>query len=358
MGTKIIREYFSCDSKEQTHWLEEIGKSDWRAGQVLYSRIKENKLRIPGYIGENSHLYLVTEDDELCGFCTLAEKDDIRDTDLSPWVGFVYTFPKYRGQRLFGSLLAKAIEQARSEGYGSVYINTDHTDLYERYGACFQEISRNLSGEDTRIYRLDFDWMAADPEEQGIPFREKAERLLEASCLLNPGPWREHSYGVGRAAENIARACGDIDPERAYICGLLHDIGRRFGKGHLRHVYDGWQFLERLKFPVPARVCLTHSFKLQKLDDYVGNHDLTPEEEAETISALSACQYDDIDSLIQLCDSICGVEIMKIEDRMSDVKRRYGGYYPQDKWDASIDLLHSFERRAGGNIYRIAEGGL
>ena len=164
---------------------------------------------------------------------------------------------------------------------------------------------------------------------------------------------------MGIAAERIARACGDIDPESAYICGLLHDIGRRFGRGHLRHVYDGWQYMLRLGYTAPARICLTHSFKRKELDDYVGNHDLTPSETLEVEEALAACEYNDMDLLIQLCDSIAGGEtiVQPIEDRMLDVKRRYGGFYPQEKWDANLALLHDFEQRVGGDIYAIAMGG-
>ncbi len=356
MSTKIIREYYSCNSTEQAHWRDAIAQSDWKAGQKLYELLSTDTLRTTEWIGADARLYLLTEDEQLCAFCTLAAKDDVPDTDLTPWVGFVYTFPAWRGQHLFGVLLAHAIEQARMDGYDAVYISTDHIGLYEKYGAVFMEERKDLWGGNTRIYRLDFGWMKADETERdtGLPCREKAERILEASYLLNSGPWREHSYCVAHAAERIADACGDIDPERAYLCGLLHDIGRRFGKGHLRHVHDGRLFMEHLGFPGIARVCLTHSFKLQKLDDYIGNHDLTREEEEAVKDALSACQYDDIDLLIQLCDSICGTQVTSIEARMLDVKRRYGGNYPQDKWNANLEILRMFENRVGGNIYQIA----
>ena len=371
---KII-EYFSCSPDRQVHWLNEINECDWNAGKTLHDLLKQGKLRTERCIGEDARLYLITEGDILCGFCTLSANDDIPDTKLTPWVGFVYIFPKWRGQHLFGSLLAHAIEQARTDGYGSIYISTDHTGLYEKYGAVFKEEARDNRGCDSRIYQLDFGWMPSDQSDKnaltktsdvtdlqaGFPSRTKAERILEASVLLNPGPWREHSYMVAEAAQRIAIACNKassdhIDPELAYICGLLHDIGRRFGKGHLRHVYDGWHFMNCLGYPKAAKVCLTHSFKLQRLDDYVGNHDLTDKEEREILMALTVCQYDDIDLLIQLCDSICGTEVMNIEDCMLDVKRRYGGFYPQDKWDANIRLLHSFEQRTGKDIYRIARG--
>ena len=34
---------------------------------------------------------------EQISFCTYAEKDDIQPTALTPWIGFVYTFPNIGG---------------------------------------------------------------------------------------------------------------------------------------------------------------------------------------------------------------------------------------------------------------------
>ena len=86
-------------------------------------------------------------------FCTLADKDDIQPTELSPWIGFVYTFPKYRGKRLAGYLLSYAEEAARSEDREFVYISTDHVGLYEKYGYEFFEEMQSVSGEISRVYR-------------------------------------------------------------------------------------------------------------------------------------------------------------------------------------------------------------
>ena len=71
--------------------------------------------------------------------------------------------------------------------------------------------------------------------------RKNAIDLLEWGVSLNPGPWREHSLGVARAAEYIARECGDMDAEKAYIMGLLHDIGRYEGVTSMRHIIAGYE---------------------------------------------------------------------------------------------------------------------
>lgn len=183
------------------------------------------------------------------------------------------------------------------------------------------------------------------------PTREKAEELLEEGVRCNPGAWGRHSRLVALCAERIARACGDMDPEKAYVLGLLHDIGRRFGVKHMGHIYDGWSYMREQGYDEAARICLTHSFSVQNLRDYIGRVDITAEEKKELEIALSETVYDDYDRLIQLCDSLAGGEsIMTIEDRMEDVKKRYG-CYPKEKWDKNLELKAYFEKKAGRNIY-------
>lgn len=74
-----------------------------------------------------------------------------------------------------------------------------------------------------------------------FPTREEALKLIRDGLLFNPGPWGKHCLTAAHCAEKIASACGDMDVEKAYILGLLHDIGRKFGVRHLGHVYDGWE---------------------------------------------------------------------------------------------------------------------
>lgn len=187
-----------------------------------------------------------------------------------------------------------------------------------------------------------------------IPTRQQAEELLVEALPHNSGPWGAHSRTAAHCAEKIAAACG-LDPEKAYVLGLLHDIGRRYGKRHLGHVSDGYTYMMSLGYDEVARVCLSHSFNDQSLADYVGNRDTSPEETALIETELSAMVYDEYDRLIQLCDSLAGAEgVLDIEERMADVKRRYGAY-PQNKWDRNLALKQHFEELAGRDIYEIVE---
>lgn len=188
-----------------------------------------------------------------------------------------------------------------------------------------------------------------------IPTRSEAQRLLEEAESCNPGPWGDHCRVAAHCAEKIAEACEGMDPEKAYILGLLHDIGRKFGVRHLGHVSDGYSYMMSLGYDEAARICLTHSFHDLTTDEYIGKFD-TMEEEFELIqSELRKVVVDDYDRLIQLCDALAGSEgVMNIEDRMNDIKRRYGSY-PQAKWDANLKLKTYFEEKAHKGIYDLVE---
>ncbi len=188
-----------------------------------------------------------------------------------------------------------------------------------------------------------------------LPTREAAETLLREAERCNPGPWGNHSRVTAHCAERIAAACADLDSEKAYILGLLHDIGRKFGTRHLGHVSDGYQYMLSLGYDEAAKICLTHSFNNRTTDEYIGAFDTTDEELALIKSALSHTVMDDYDRLIQLCDSLAGsTGVLKIEERMADVRRRYGSY-PQEKWNSNLKLKEYFEQKTGRNIYEVVE---
>ena len=146
-----ILSYF--ETKNPEFWLKKIGESDWTAGQFLHQLLKENRLR--KLIGDSSKLFLLTDGSSLVSFCTYGERDDIPDTDLTPWMGFVYTFPDYRGRRLMGKLISRVRETAREDGFDALYISTREAGLYEKYGAKKIVKMKDTQGQESDIYRLD-----------------------------------------------------------------------------------------------------------------------------------------------------------------------------------------------------------
>lgn len=188
-----------------------------------------------------------------------------------------------------------------------------------------------------------------------LPTREEAMELIRDGVACNPGPWGKHCFTAAHCAERIARACPDLDGEKAYILGLLHDIGRKFGVRHLGHVSDGYTYMKSLGYDEAAKVCLTHSFNNQRIEEYIGKFDVSDEEMAMIRKELSQTEYDEYDRLIQLCDCLAGVEgVLDIEDRMNDVKKRYGTY-PQAKWDTNIKWKRYFEEKMNQDIYLVCQ---
>ena len=134
-------------------WLKQIADCDWAAGPYLYTLLKEN--RFHALCGETARVLLLVDGTKLASFCTYAEQDDIPDTDLTPWMGFVYTHPDYRGRRLMGKLISRAKELARNDGYDALWICTEENGLYEKYGAEYTADMKDRRGGDCRVYRMD-----------------------------------------------------------------------------------------------------------------------------------------------------------------------------------------------------------
>ena len=147
-----IIEFFS--SKDQAHWIDEISKSTWGAGIYLYELLRDNKLK--DLCGQDTKVLLLTEGENLVSFCTYAPQDDIPNPSLTPWLGFVYTFPRYRGQHCFGYLVDHAIGLARSDGYSRIYVSTLEDGLYEKYGFTFLKMMPDVHGDDSKVYVRDF----------------------------------------------------------------------------------------------------------------------------------------------------------------------------------------------------------
>lgn len=81
--------------------------------------------------------YLCFDGDKIVGGLGVIENDFHDRKDLSPNVCAVYTEEKYRCQGIAGCLLKMAVEDLKSKGISPVYLVTDHTGFYERYGWAF-----------------------------------------------------------------------------------------------------------------------------------------------------------------------------------------------------------------------------
>ena len=69
------------------------------------------------------------------GICAWIIENDFHDRkDLSPNICAVYTEEAYRGKGIAGHLLDMTVNDLKAKGISPVYLVTDHTGFYERYG--------------------------------------------------------------------------------------------------------------------------------------------------------------------------------------------------------------------------------
>ena len=184
--------------------------------------------------------------------------------------------------------------------------------------------------------------------------RTEAMALLEWAHEQNPGPWREHSLHAARAAEAIAKRAG-LDSERAWVCGVLHDIGRFEGVRAMHHIIAGYNLLMESGEPELARICMTHSFPGGEPMSYIGEWDVTDDERTFVLDYISDCEFDDYDRLIQLCDALALSQgICLIEKRLVNVVLRNGiNPYLQGKWRATFEIQKDFENRMECGLYSL-----
>ncbi len=97
--------------------------------------------------------YLCLDGDRIVGGLGVIENDFHDRKDLSPNVCAVYTEKKYRCQGISGNLLNMAVEDMRTKGITPIYLVTDHTGFYERYGWEFFCMAQgDGEPEPTRLY--------------------------------------------------------------------------------------------------------------------------------------------------------------------------------------------------------------
>lgn len=78
--------------------------------------------------------YLCLDEDRIIGGCGVIENDFHNRKDLTPNVCAVYTEEGYRCKGIAGHLLQIVVDDLKSKEISPVYLLTDHTGFYERYG--------------------------------------------------------------------------------------------------------------------------------------------------------------------------------------------------------------------------------
>ncbi len=104
--------------------------SKWGVPEQAYLECMDSYLN-----GETKYgWYLCMDGDRIVGGLGVIENDFHDRKDLTPNICAVYTEADYRCRGIAGHLLDMAVGDLKAQSITPVYLLTDHTGFYERYG--------------------------------------------------------------------------------------------------------------------------------------------------------------------------------------------------------------------------------
>lgn len=201
--------------------------------------------------------------------------------------------------------------------------------------------------------------MAIPSYEQALQIFEDLSQQTDALDIelgKEPQISRKHFLAVAHCAQTIAVQIKSLDPQKAYILGLLHDCGQPEENRDRNnfHGISGYHKMLALGYDDVACICLTHSFP---------EHDFKPERFSYAYPEMVRCRrlidnlaYNDYDLLIQYSDMLCrGYTITDLKSRiayiintykinMSDARLRY---------KVMLKIKRYFDRLCGCDTYQL-----
>lgn len=110
------------------------------------------------YLNKETELgwYLCLNKEKIVGGLGVIENDFHSRKDLSPNVCAVYVEESHRNKGIAGKLLDIVVSDLKSKGISPVYLVTDHTNFYERYGwefLCFVDCDNQSTQSKMYIHK-------------------------------------------------------------------------------------------------------------------------------------------------------------------------------------------------------------
>ena len=128
-----MKNYTFIKLRERPEWKQAAAEwfhSKWNVPTEAYLDCMDAYLS-----GETEYgWYLCLDGDKIVGGMGVIENDFHDRKDLAPNVCAVYTEEACRGKGIAGQLLTIVVDDMKSKGITPIYLVTDHTGFYERYG--------------------------------------------------------------------------------------------------------------------------------------------------------------------------------------------------------------------------------
>ncbi len=128
-----MKEYMYVNLRQKPELKEEAAAwfhDKWAVPQEEYIEC------IQAYINHETEYgwYICLDGERIAGGVGVIENDFHNRKDLTPNVCALYTEKEYRCQGIAGRLLDIVVNDMKAKGITPVYLITDHTSFYERYG--------------------------------------------------------------------------------------------------------------------------------------------------------------------------------------------------------------------------------
>lgn len=148
-----MQKYEMIKIQEQPELLEAAAQwfhEKWGIPKEAYVESMEACIANEGAVPQ---WYVAMQDEAIIGGLGVIENDFHERKDLTPNVCAVYVEPEYRKQGIAGRMLQFVCDEFAEKGIDTLYLVTDHTSFYERYG---WEFLCMVQGDDepemTRMY--------------------------------------------------------------------------------------------------------------------------------------------------------------------------------------------------------------
>ena len=184
-----------------------------------------------------------------------------------------------------------------------------------------------------------------------------AEKARAVALGRSPDNWyffHNHVYGSAAVAKAIAEHIG-LDPQRAALSALLHDIGKIRESSERRfHGIIGYEMLKDADAQI-ARAALVHTFPENQIGSYEKCADMFFGKRADydfLAGYLAAHPADDYDRLVQLTDGLANAYgFVTLEQRAEEYARRRGVAVSDYLVSSVLELKKYFDNKLGGDIY-------
>lgn len=131
--------------EEASVWFHERWHIPLEAYRESIADCLEGKNGVPQW-------YVVMHESRIVAGCGVIANDFHERKDLTPNVCAVYVDEEYRRQGIAGAMLQYVCDDMAAMGFDTLYLLTDHTGFYERYGWRFLCMVRGDGGELSRMY--------------------------------------------------------------------------------------------------------------------------------------------------------------------------------------------------------------